>query len=257
MRNLTSALFPFLKGLVNVPNLIWFRTTLKGTDKPLRKRAMCIPVFQLTEKLEMERRMGDLLHYFSEMSLFLKRYTNGSLRVQPKGLGRPDALIADAERCCQNVRHFIEAEIREKASARNGSRIFLKTMNDIALIICCYKEMFAVLEREYPDIPSQYQEDFKLLFHDTIEAVEAYVHSYRAFFGNIEEIHDHIHKVFFWSTEAGVTADRLQKALFKEQNSDLSHEMRLSLLLQQVSRIANEANEAADHLKMHIVQGMH
>ena len=117
--------------------------------------------------------------------------------------------------------------------------------------------MFAVLEREYPDIPQQYQEDFKLLFRDTIEAVEAYVRSYRAFFGNIEEIYDHIHKVFFWSTEAGVTADRLQKALFREQNSDLSHEMRLSLLLQQVSRIANEANEAADHLKMHIVQGIH
>jgi len=257
MRNLADALFPFLKGLVNVPNLMRFKTTLKGMDKPLRKMAMCIPAFQLTEKLEMEQRMGDLLHYFSDISLFLKRYINGSLQVKPKGFGSAAALIAEAERCCKNLRHFIEAEVTEKGSARNGSRIFLKTMNDIALIICCYKEMFAVLEREYPDIPSQYQEDFKLLFHDTIEAVEAYVHSYRAFFGNIEEIHDHIHKVFFWSTEAGVTADRLQKALFKEQNSDLSHEMRLSLLLQQVSRIANEANEAADHLKMHVAQVMH
>jgi len=256
MGNFTSALFPFLKGLVNVPNLIWFRTTLRGTDKPLRKKAMYIPVFQLTEKLEMEQRMGDLLHYFSDISLFLKRYINGSLQVKPKGFGSAAALIEEAERCCNNVRHFVEAEITGKAAA-NGSRIFLKTMNDIALIIGCYKEMFAVLEREYPDIPSQYQEDFKLLFRDTIEAVESYVRSYRAFFGNIEEIYDHIHKVFFWSTEAGVTADRLQKALFREQNSDLSHEMRLSLLLQQGSRIANEANEAADHLKMHIVQGMH
>ncbi len=258
MKNVAGAFSPLQRGFVNVPDLMWFRTTLKGTSEPLRKRAIYMPVFQLTEKLEMEKRMGDLLHHFSETALFLKRYINGSLQVKPKGFGSAAELIAQAERCCGNVRHFVAAKISDKASARNGSRVFLETMNDITLLLGCYKELIDQLEREYPDIPAEFQEDFRILFHNSIEAVEAYIRSYRVFFGNLEEIHDHIHKVFFWSTEAGKSADRLQKALFRQgEASDLSRTMHLSLLAKQVCRIAYGANDAADHLKMHIVQDMH
>ncbi len=246
------------RGFINVPDLTWFRTTLKGIDETVRKRDARMPDFQWSKKLEMEKRMRDLLHHLSEIALVLKRYVHVSSRDGKNSAGSTPALFAEAERCCQDMRDFVAVEARGKVCDRNGGRVFLETMDDIALLIGRYKELAVQLEMSHPDIPGQFQDDFRILFHDAIEAVEAYIRSYRVFFGNLEEIHDHIHKVFFWSTEAGKSADRIQRALFREdENGDLGRKMHLSLLAKQLCGIANGANDAADHLKTHIVQDRH
>jgi len=86
--------------------------------------------------------------------------------------------------------------------------------------------------------------------------VEADVRSCRAFFKDIHAVNDHIHKVSFWEKESDKVSTRLQRAIFRRSDLDLSHKMHLRFFAKQVDRIADEAEDVADRLNIYVIKRM-
>ena len=82
------------------------------------------------------------------------------------------------------------------------------------------------------------------------------VRSCRAFFKNINEVSDHIHKVSFWEKESDRVSTRLQKDIFGSAGLDLSRKIHIRFFAKMVDRIADDAEDVADRLNIYVIKRM-
>ena len=75
----------------------------------------------------------------------------------------------------------------------------------------------------------------------------------RAFFRNIEAVRDHNSKVLFYETEADKISTKLKIQIF---SSDLPkvEKVHLRYFTERIDELANEAEDIADSLAIHIIK---
>ena len=86
------------------------------------------------------------------------------------------------------------------------------------------------------------------------EAVEAIIRSSRAFFKNINEVDDHLHKVSFWETECDKVTTRLLKVIFRTEDLTLSQKMHVRDFVRHMDKIADVAEDVADRLAIYVIK---
>ena len=86
------------------------------------------------------------------------------------------------------------------------------------------------------------------------ESVEAIVRSSRAFFKDISAVADHMHKVSYWETESDKISTRLQRNIFRQKELRLSHRMQLRDFVRHIDKIADRAEDVADHLSIFVIK---
>ena len=97
-------------------------------------------------------------------------------------------------------------------------------------------------------------EDIRELSHCVVESVEAMVRSARAFFKNITNVADHLHKVSHWETQSDKVSTRIQKQIFSKSDLPLSYRMQLRDHIRHVDKIADRAEDVADKLRIYVIK---
>ena len=106
---------------------------------------------------------------------------------------------------------------------------------------------------EKPDIPPEFHADFAVLCDQAVSAAEAIVLASRAFFRNIEAVHDHMHKVMFYEKEADKISTKLKRAIFAT-DMPLYHKAHLRNFVEHIDNVADRSEDVADRLAIYTIK---
>lgn len=127
----------------------------------------------------------------------------------------------------------------------------LETMDDV---IDLTKETINQFDVEHPFIPHMFHTSFKELAQTVAHAAEAVVLATRAFFKEVRFVKDHLHKVYFYETEADKVADHLKRDIYADNELDLSQKNHLRYFASHIDAIADKAENVADRLSIYTIK---
>jgi predicted phosphate transport protein (TIGR00153 family) len=210
----------------------------------------------LQRRTGIEKEINDFLDQVSQAGLIFQQgitiYLAGDFE---KFTAKLDD-IADTEHKGDHLRRSIEEHLYSKTLIPESRGDVLELIEQMDSLLDRFKGALWRFEIERPQIDDDFIEDFIELIAHSVETVEAIVRSARAFFTNITEVANHIHKVHFWETEADKCSTRLLRAIFRKENLHLSHRMLLRDLVHHLDRIADRAEDVADRLNIYVIKRM-
>ncbi len=106
---------------------------------------------------------------------------------------------------------------------------------------------------ETPEIPAEFHGDYERLTEQVVNTVESLVLASRAFFRNIEAVHDHMHKVMFYEKEADKVSTKLKKAIFAT-DLPLSHKAHLRNFVEHIDNLADKSEDVGDRLAIYTIK---
>ena len=162
--------------------------------------------------------------------------------------------IVTTENTADTLRRSIEDLLYRKTLIPESRGDVLKLIEHMDALLGCFKGVMFHIEIERPVIDPKFHSDLKSLINCVIEAVESATLSLRAYFKDISQASNHIHKVAFWETEADKAATRLQKAIFADDNLGLAAKMQLRDLARSIDRVADQAEDLADSLAIYVIK---
>lgn len=127
----------------------------------------------------------------------------------------------------------------------------LESMDDV---IDLTKETVNQFDVEKPYIPETFRAGFNELAATVAKAAEAVVKATRAFFKEVHVVKHHLHKVYFYESEADKVADHLKRAIFASDVLDLSQKSHLRYFAAHIDSIADKAESVADRLSIYTIK---
>ena len=208
----------------------------------------------LKKKIGIEKQIDDFLDKVSESGLLFQQgvdyYLIGNIEAFESKLEQ----IAETEHQGDSLRRALEEQLYVQTLIPESRGDVLKLLENMDSLLDRFKDALWRFNIEYPEICSEFHEDFKALARSVVEAVESIVRSSRAFFKDVSAVADHMHKVSYWETESDKISTRLQQAIFKREDLRLSHRMQLRDFVRHVDRIADEAEDVADSLSIYVIK---
>ena len=106
---------------------------------------------------------------------------------------------------------------------------------------------------EVPEFPEEYHKDYLNMVETASACADSAVMAARAFFRNIDAVHDHTHKVIFLETETDKISTKIKRAIFA---SDLSkgEKLHLRYFVDRVDELANVAEDVADSVAIFAIK---
>lgn len=162
--------------------------------------------------------------------------------------------IVATEKEADKLRRLIEDLLYRKTLIPESRGDVLQLIERMDSVLGLFKGVIFRLEIERPLIDPKFHDDLKALISCVIRAVEAVILSIRAYFRDISQTTDHIHKVSFWEAEADKAATQLQKSIFNDAELGLDLKMQLRDFAKSIDRIADEAEDLADSLAIYAIK---
>ncbi len=208
----------------------------------------------LQRRTGIEKQINDFLDQVSQAGLIFHQgviiYLKGDFE---KFTAKLDD-ITEVEHRGDDLRRIIEEHLYSKTLIPESRGDVLELIEKMDSLLDRFKGALWRFDIERPEIQDEFKEDFIELCANAVETVEAIVRSARAFFTNICDVSNHIHKVHFWETEADKTSTRLQRAIFRKEELRLSHRMLLRDLVHHLDKIADRAEDVADRLNIYVIK---
>lgn len=219
-------------------------------EKHLRGEFMRFRIVK--RELEIGKQINELTEQILEAGMLCRNgvdaYLKGNLDVVRASL----ICIRDTEKRWDMLRRSMEEALYRNTLIPQSCTDVMKLLESMNVLLNQFKDLISQLEIECPDICAEFHQDLRKLLEYSVEAVEADIRSCRAFFNNMYSVSDHIHKVFFWEKESDKVSARLQRAIFSNENIDLSHKMHLHFFVKQIARIVDDAENVADRLNIYV-----
>lgn len=215
----------------------------------LRERKMFnvkISLFSGTRELEhkidlMHDKVIECAMFFKEaFAIFLKEKRSLSYR-------RASKKIKNIESQADDLRREIESSLYAQNLIPDLRADVLQMVENIDKVINELDEVAHKFYIEQPDIPEQYQEDFKLLVKQVSDCAENMAISSRAFFRDFVTVRDYSQKVYFLEHESDKTSARLKENVFAS-DMELAHKIQLNMLIGEVADVADKAEDCIDAL---------
>ncbi|MCK4503111.1 MAG: DUF47 family protein [Desulfuromonadales bacterium] len=162
--------------------------------------------------------------------------------------------VVETEKAADTLRRSIEDHLYRKTLIPESRGDVLELIERMDALLGRFKGVMFRIEIERPVIDPKFHADLKALINCVIEAVEAATLSLRAYFKDISQATDHIHKVAFWETEADKAATRLQKGIFGDAELGLDAKMQLRDLARSIDKIADQAEDLGDSLAIYVIK---
>ncbi len=162
--------------------------------------------------------------------------------------------IVETEKEADVLRRSIEDLLYRKTLIPESRGDVLELIERMDVLLGRFKGVMFRIEIERPTIAAKFHDDLKILVNCVIQAVEATTLSIRAYFKDISQATDHIHKVAFWETEADKAATCLQKSIFGSIDLGLDAKMQLRDLARSIDKIADQAEDLADSLAIYVIK---
>lgn len=211
-----------------------------------------ISIFKNSSGIENE--IDSFLNLASESGLIFVQgvdaYLNNKIDTFVEHL---DHIVA-TENGADTLRRSIEDLLYRKTLIPESRGDVLKLIEQMDALLGRFKGVMFHIEIERPVIAPKFHSDLKALISCVIEAVESATLSLRAYFKDISQATNHIHKIAFWETEADKAATRLQKTIFADDNLDLAAKMQLRDLARSIDRVADQAEDLGDSLAIYVIK---
>jgi len=201
-----------------------------------------------------EKEIDHFLDLASESGLVFIQGMNAYLANNIESFGEHLAQNVDIEKQADSLRRSIEDLLYRKTLIPESRGDVLKLIERMDALLGQFKGVMFRIEIERPVINLMFHDDLKAMNNCAVQCVEAMTLSLRAYFKDISQVADHMHKVIFWETESDKASTRLQKAIFGNEHLGLDLKMQLRDLVKHIDRIADQAEDMADSLAIFVIK---
>lgn len=201
-----------------------------------------------------EKEIDHFLDLASESGLIYVQGMNAYLGDDMAGFTEHLAQNVDTEKQADTLRRSIEDLLYRKTLIPELRGDVLKLIERMDALLGRFKGVMFRIEIERPEIDAKFHNDLKALNECAVQCVEATTLSLRAYFRDISQVADHMHKVIFWETESDKASTRLQKTIFGDETMGLDLKMQLRDLVKHIDKIADEAEDMADSLAIFVIK---
>ena len=208
----------------------------------------------LKRRLDIEKQIDDFLDQVSESGLLFKHGIDDYLKGNMSAVEEKMAHIYDTEHQGDALRRLIEEQLYIQTLIPESRGDVLELLENMDALLDRFKGALYRFDIEQPEIHPEFHEDFRELVNCVVEAVEAMVRFSRSFFKEISAVADHMHKVSYWETESDKISTRLQRAIFKKKELQLSQKLQLRDIVMHVDKIADRAEDVSDKLSIYAIK---
>jgi len=201
-----------------------------------------------------EKEIDKFLDLASESGLIFVQGMNAYLLNKFDSFEEHLAHVVDTEKKADTLRRSIEDLLYRKTLIPESRGDVLKLIETMDALLGKFKGVMFRVEIERPTIHASFHDDLKSLNNCAVQSVEAMILSLRAYFKDIGQVADHMHKVIFWETESDKASTRLQKAVFGDVTLGLDMKMQLRDLVKHIDGIADQAEDMADSLAIYVIK---
>lgn len=201
-----------------------------------------------------EKEIDSFLNLASESGLIFIQGIDAYLINKIDTFGEHLSHIVETEKQADLLRHSIEDLLYRKTLIPESRGDVLELIERMDALLGRFKGVMFRIEIERPTIAPKFHDDLKTLINCVIQAVESATLSLRAYFKDISQATDHIHKVSFWETEADKATTCLQKAIFSDEELGLDLKMQLRDLSKSIDKIADQAEDLGDSLAIYVIK---
>lgn len=201
-----------------------------------------------------DQRFAEFLDNVNEAGMVFREaaenYCTGNLEAFQK---KRDAM-RDIEHRGDSLRRSLEHLLYTKTLFPESRSDVLELLERMDTLLDNFKAITWRFDIESPDILPEFYDDFMELVDTAVNAVESTVLSCKAFFGNIDDACNHMHKVMYWEKEGDIVSTRLQKRIFRKEGLRLSQKRHIYDFTRYVEKIGNEAEDVIDRLNIYIIK---
>ncbi len=205
-------------------------------------------------RIGIEKEINSFLNLASESGLIFNQGVEAFLSNNLQSFNDHLNHIVETEKEADTLRRSIEDLLYRKTLIPESRGDVLELIEQMDALLGRFKGVMFRFEIERPKIEPQFHEGLKALVNCVIAAVEAATLSLRAYFNDISQATDHIHKVAFWETEADKMSSGLQKAIFATESFGLDVKMQIRDLVRSIDKIADQAEDMADSLAIYVIK---
>ncbi len=212
-----------------------------------------IVLFQRTK--ELNAKITEFLNNISEAAIIFQQAINNYMAFGDNDdfeakLNNVSALEARNDQ----LRRTIEAKLYEHTLIPESRADVLELMEGLDKIVNMFEARLYQFSIEKIQINDSLKPLYEELTESTVSAVEALVRSARAFFVNISQVNDHLHKVMFFEKQGDMIGTKLKRQIFDDEQIELSRKIQMRMLCDDIDGIANLAEDVADQLSIYTIK---
>ena len=211
-------------------------------------------MWEILKKIGIESQIDDFMDQVSEAGLLCKAGIDAYLKGNEEAFNQALNTIRDAEHRGDALRKTLENDLYAKTLIPESRGDVMELLENLDALLGRFNGLLWQFDIEKPTICPDLADDFRELLQCSVEAVESTVLSSRAFFKNLHAVADHIHKVVYWEKESDKVSTRLQRAIFRREDIDLSRKTHLRFFVKLIDRIADDAEDVTDRLDVYVIK---
>ena len=201
-----------------------------------------------------EKEIDNFLDLASQSGLIYLQGINAYLHDQMDSFAEHLEHIVETEKSADTLRRSIEDLLYRKTLIPESRGDVLELIERMDTLLGQFKGVMFRVEIERPFIDPLFHADLDTLNNTAVQAVEAATLSVRAYFKDVSQVADHMHKIAFWETESDKASTRLQKSIFADRQLDLAEKMQLRDMVKHIDRIADQAEDLAERLAIFVIK---
>lgn len=206
------------------------------------------------ERTGIEKEIDNFLDLASESGLIFTEGINAYLRNNLDIFKEHLTHNVETEKKADTLRRSIEDLLYRRTLIPESRGDVLQLIERMDTLLGQFKGVMFRFEIERPVIAVDFHDELKALNNCAVQSVEAMTLSLRAYFKDISQVADHMHKVAFWETESDKSSTRLQKAIFSDLSLNLAEKMQLRDIVKHIDRIADQAEDLGDSLAIFVIK---
>jgi uncharacterized protein len=208
-------------------------------------------LFRKTKKLA--AKIDSFLDAVSEGMIIFKDGVRSYLSMDTDGFANDIVQIKRKEADADKLRRDIENQLYTHSlipEYRGDVLALLETMDHV---IDSAKKTLKQFSVERPEIPDILHTSYLALTDVCVSAAEMIVQSTRAFFADIRNVKNNLHKVYHYEKEADRLSDALKRQIF-DTDWRLSQKIHLRYFALHIEQISDRAEEVADRLSIYTIK---
>jgi len=202
---------------------------------------------------ELETQIEQFFDAVSEGAIIFRQGVESYLGGDEERLAQQLEAILAEEHNADDLRRQIESHLYSHSLIPEQRGDVLGLLESSDDVIDATNACLAQIDVERPEIPAELADSFAELARLGMEAAEALVRAGRAFFRDVGLVKDHLHKVYFYESEADAVCPSLKRRIFSS-SIDLAHKLQLRQIAEQIERVSDQAEAVADRIAIYAIK---
>jgi len=211
------------------------------------------PFFQRARKIEgnIDKYLDNILKAVLTFDLGVKEYMNENYDLFEEKFKEASKLESESDELRRDIKFTLYKELLIP-DARGDVLGLIETLDDV---IDVTEEVLREFSIEKPKTLGDFKEDFLSLSEKSVRTAQELVYASRAFFRDINNVHDFITQVHYWEHEADKVEERIKRAVFaSEKIEKLSYKVQVRYFAERISLLADTAESVAERLDVYTIK---